>query len=55
MWSTPAVWKQYNKKAVLHFFPVNSSLYTLFSMTIGDKKRFEWKEMEKEAGGAGGE
>ena len=26
MWSTPAVWKQYNKMAVLHFFRVNSSL-----------------------------
>jgi len=34
MWSTPAVWKQYNKMAVLHFFLVNSSLYILFSMPI---------------------
>ena len=33
MWSTPAVWKQYNKMAVLHFFLVNSSLYILFSMS----------------------
>ena len=34
MRSTPAVWKQYNKMAVLHFFPVNSSLYILFSMPL---------------------
>ena len=34
MGSTPAVWKQYNKMAVLHFFLVNSSLYILFSMAI---------------------
>ena len=34
MWSTPAVWKQYNKMAVLLFFPVNSSLYILFSMDV---------------------
>ena len=34
MWSTPAVKKQYNKMAVLHFFPVNSSLYILFSMIM---------------------
>ena len=34
MWSTPEVWKQYNKMAVLHFFPLNSSLYILFSMAI---------------------
>ena len=34
MWSTPAVWKQYNKIAVLHFFLVNSSLYILFSMIL---------------------
>ena len=34
MWSTPAVWKQYNKMAVLHFFLVNSTLiYILFSLT----------------------
>ena len=26
MWSTPAVWKQYNKMAVLHFFLINSPL-----------------------------
>ena len=32
MWSTLAVWKQYNKMTVLHIFLVNSSLYTLFSM-----------------------
>ena len=33
MWSTPAVWKQYNKMAVLHFFLVNSTLmYILFSL-----------------------
>ena len=37
MWSTPAVWKQYNKMAVLHFFLVNSSLYILFSMLNTDK------------------
>ena len=30
----PAVWKQYNKMAVLHFFLVNSSLYILFSMAM---------------------
>ena len=34
MLSTPAVWKQYKKMAVLHFFLVNSSLYILFSMAI---------------------
>ena len=33
MWSTPAVWKQYNKMAVFHFFLVNSTLtYILFSL-----------------------
>ena len=33
VWSTPAVWKQYNKMAVLHFFLVNSSLiYIQFSL-----------------------
>ena len=33
MWSTPAVRKQYNKMAVLHFFLVNSTLiYILFSL-----------------------
>ena len=33
MWSTPAVWKQYNKMAVLHFFLVNSTqIYILFSL-----------------------
>ena len=33
-WSTPAVWKQYNKMAVLHFFLVNSPLiYILFSLS----------------------
>ena len=33
MWSTPAVWKQYNKMAVLHFSLVNSTLiYILFSI-----------------------
>ena len=33
MWSTPAVWKQYNKLAVLHFFLVNPTLiYILFSL-----------------------
>ena len=32
MFSTPEVWKQYNKMAVLHFFLVNSPLiYILFS------------------------
>ena len=35
MLSTPAVWKQYNKMAVLHFFLVNSTLvYILFSLLI---------------------
>ena len=35
MWSTPAVWKQYNKMAVLHFFLINSPLiYILFSMVL---------------------
>ena len=38
MWSTPAVWKQYNKMAVLHFFLVNSSLYILFSMVFQQSK-----------------
>ena len=34
MWSTPAVWKQHNKTAVLLFFLVNSPLiYILFSMS----------------------
>jgi len=33
MWSTTAVWKQYNKMAVLHFFLLNSPLiYILFSL-----------------------
>jgi len=33
--STPAVWKQYKKMAVLHFFLVNSTLiYILFSLVI---------------------
>jgi len=36
MWSTPAVWKQYNKMAVLHFFLVNSPLiYILNSVLKG--------------------
>ena len=35
MWSTPAVWKQCNKMAVLHFFLVNSPLiHILFSLTL---------------------
>ena len=35
MWSTPAVWKQYDKMAVLHFFLVNSTqMYILFSLEI---------------------
>ena len=35
MWSTPAVWKQYNKMAVLHFFLVNSPLiYILFFLPV---------------------
>ena len=34
VWSTPAVWKQYNKMAVLHFCLVNSSLYILFSLAL---------------------
>ena len=37
MWSTIAVWKQYNKMAVLHFFLVNSTLiYILFSLIISE-------------------
>ena len=31
----PAVWKQYNKMAVLHFFLVNSSLYILYGYGAG--------------------
>ena len=32
---SPAVWKQYNKMAVLHFFLVNSPLiYILFSLVV---------------------
>ena len=38
MLSTPAVWKQYNKMAVLHFFLVNFSLYILFSMVLINTK-----------------
>ena len=35
MWSTPAVWKEYNKMVVLHFFLVKSTLiYTLFSLVV---------------------
>ena len=38
MWSTPAVWKQYKKMDVLHFFLVNSPLtpliYILFSLPL---------------------
>ena len=35
MWSTPAVWKQYNRMAVLHFFLVNSPLiYILYSLWL---------------------
>ena len=35
MLTTPAVWKQYNKMAVLHFFLVNSTLiYILFSLFV---------------------
>jgi len=41
MWSTPAVLKQYNKMAVLHFFLVNSSLYILFSMVMIPWKKFK--------------
>ena len=34
MWSTPAVWKQFNKMAVLQFFLINSPLiHILFSLT----------------------
>ena len=37
MVSTPAVWKQYNKMAVLHFFLVNSTLiYIVFSLQLKD-------------------
>ena len=40
MWSIPAVWKQYNKMAVLHFFLVNSTLiYILFSLV---EKKINW-------------
>ena len=36
MWSTPAVWKKYNKMALLHFFLVNTTLiYILFSFYVG--------------------
>ena len=35
MWSTSAVWKQYKKMAVFHFFLVNSTLiYILFSLGL---------------------
>ena len=35
MWSTLAVWKQYNKMAVLNFFLINSTLiYILFSLNM---------------------
>jgi len=45
MWSTPAVWKQYNKMAVLHFFLVNSPLiyilfYTCSMETVQQNGRF---------------
>ena len=44
MWSTPAVWKQYNKMAVLHFFLVNSTLiYILFSLSANYIKKY-WKK-----------
>ena len=35
MWSTPAVWKQYNKMAVLHFLLLNSSLiYSILFVSV---------------------
>ena len=36
MWSTPAVWKLYNKMAVLHFFQVNFTLCILFVLDWSD-------------------
>ena len=40
MWSTPAVWKQYNKMAVLHFFLVNSPLY-IYSILYANNPSFQ--------------
>jgi len=34
MWSTPAVWKQYNKMAVLHFFS-SKFLSNIYSILFG--------------------
>ena len=43
MWITPAVWKQYNKMAVLHFFLVNSTLiYILFSLVMYQLLTSDW-------------
>ena len=43
MWSTPAVRKQYNKMAVLHFFLVNSTLiYILFSLVMYQLLTSDW-------------
>ena len=44
MWSTPAVWKQYNKMAVLHFFLVNSPLY-IYSILFGWHRSAPGKSM----------
>ena len=48
MWSTPAVWKQYNKMAVLHLFLVNSPLiYILFSLYNYNRKRLYYNYNRK--------
>ena len=47
MWSTPAVWKQYNKMAVLHFFLVDAPLiYILFSLVLRNKSNYicTWRD-----------
>ena len=46
MWSTPAVWKQYNKIAVLRFFLVNSPLiYILFSLIKINEIFWSWEKI----------
>ena len=43
MWGTPAVWKQYNKMAVLHLFLLNSTLiYIPFSLYTYQYKIVYW-------------
>ena len=37
--NTHAVWKQYNKMAVLHFFLVFTLIYILFSLVTGQSFR----------------